>query len=199
MVVPALNTQGRGRQPSLYDRVFNDPSVNPPEVDIFRLNNSGKELDNPDLLIGEHLAEISVALGVGADDLGLLLAEELPDRKLNLANLTRLYQVWTLAKALRITVSDYLSLTSAHRPRPVRRSRRDRELRRANTAGPRIRIRSADAELFTAPPRDRAGGDDGRASRRTSRQTPRRTVSGSPPTTNLLPTRPAAGPRRISP
>ncbi len=105
-----LSTQTRDRQPSLYDRVFNEPTVNPPEVDIFRLNNARTQLANPNLSISEHVAQVSVALGVGADDLALLFAEELPDDLLNLANLTRVYKASTLAKALKITLRDYVVL-----------------------------------------------------------------------------------------
>ncbi len=90
--------------------VFNDPTVNPPEVDVFKLNNGRSELGNPNLSISGHMAAISVALGVGADDLALLLAVELPDDQLNRANLTRLYQASALAKALKMTVRDYVAL-----------------------------------------------------------------------------------------
>ncbi len=107
---PRLSTQARDRQPSLYDRVFNDPTVNPPEVDIFRLNNPRTELDNPNLPIGEHIAAVSVSLGVGAHDLTLLLAGELPNDRLNLANLSRLYKASTLSKALKIPIRDYVVL-----------------------------------------------------------------------------------------
>ena len=105
-----LDTQTRDGQPSLYDRVFNDPTVNPPELAVFRLNNTRTELSNPSLLIGDHAAVVHIALGVSASDLELLRAEELPDDRLNLANLTRLYKASTLAKALRITIRDYLAL-----------------------------------------------------------------------------------------
>jgi peptidoglycan hydrolase-like protein with peptidoglycan-binding domain len=105
-----LDTQPRDRQPSLYDRIFNDPTVNPPELDAFRLNNTRTELSNPNLLIGDHAAAVSVALGVSADDLAMLLAEDLPSDRLNLANLTRLYKATTLAKASRIGIRDYVAI-----------------------------------------------------------------------------------------
>ena len=107
---PVLSTQIHDRQPSLYDRVFNDPTVNPPEVDIFKLNKARTQLAKPNLSISENVAQVSVALGVGADDLALLIAEELPDDHLNLANLTRLYKASTLAKALKMTLPDYVLL-----------------------------------------------------------------------------------------
>ena len=50
-------------------------------------------------------------------------AEELPDDRLNLANLTRLYKAATLAKALKITLRDYVALRALDGHRPVRRSR----------------------------------------------------------------------------
>lgn len=107
---PRLDTRPRDRQPSLYDRVFNDPTVNPPEPEVFRLNNARTELSNPNLSLGGHAAAVQIALGVGADDLALLLAEDLPDDGLNLGNLTRLYKATTLAKALKIGIRDYVAL-----------------------------------------------------------------------------------------
>jgi peptidoglycan hydrolase-like protein with peptidoglycan-binding domain len=107
---PRLDTRPRDRQPSLYDRVFNDPTVNPPEPDVFRLNNARTELIETDLSLGDHAAAVSVALSVSPDDLAILLEEDLPNDRINLANLTRLYKATTLAKALKISIRDYVAL-----------------------------------------------------------------------------------------
>ncbi|MFN0088301.1 MAG: neuraminidase-like domain-containing protein [Blastocatellia bacterium] len=105
-----LATQARDGQPSLYDRIFNDPTVNPPEVDIFRLNVARNELTDTSRSIGDHAAAVQAALGVSPDDLAVLRAEELPDDRLNLANLTRLYKAATLARVLRISIRHYAAL-----------------------------------------------------------------------------------------
>ena len=123
MVDAQAQTQPRDREPSLYDRVFNEPTVNPPELDVFRLNNARTELSDPDLPISEHIAEISVALGVGADDLVLLLAEELPDDELNLANLTRLYKACDIGEGAEDHCPRLCRAPCSRGDRPVRRSR----------------------------------------------------------------------------
>jgi peptidoglycan hydrolase-like protein with peptidoglycan-binding domain len=96
-------------QPSLYDRIFNDPTVNPPVVDVFRLNPGRTELLNPNLLIADHVTVVSTALGVSSENLSLLLPG-LATNRLNLANLTSLYKTTTFARALKLQLSDLNTL-----------------------------------------------------------------------------------------
>ncbi len=107
--LPRLSTRVNGNQPSLYDRIFNDPTVNPPVVDIFRLNNARTELQTANLPIVDHVTAIGTALGASSDHL-LLLFPQLPTDRLNLANLTSLYQIVTLARALKTAIPDFVSL-----------------------------------------------------------------------------------------
>jgi peptidoglycan hydrolase-like protein with peptidoglycan-binding domain len=106
---PRLSTRANGRQPSLYDRIFNDPTVNPPVVDVFRLNAGRTELQTSNLPIADHVTAISTPLGVSSENLQLLFAE-LPNDRLNLANLTRLYKIVGLAKALKTPLPDFVAL-----------------------------------------------------------------------------------------
>jgi hypothetical protein len=114
-----LDTRGIGSQPSLYAEVFLDPSVNPPGLEIFRLNATNFELASVETaLVSANLAPIHAALGVSAADLGLL-RPELPDDRLSRANLTRLYRTTSLAKALRLTVAEFLTLRALTGIEPV--------------------------------------------------------------------------------
>lgn len=105
-----IDTQSRENKPSLYDRLFNDPTINPPSVEIFELNNARSELSNTGLHIGEHADAISRAVGIGFEDLNLVIhaVDELPNDDLNLTNLTRIYNVTTFTRALKISIQEYL-------------------------------------------------------------------------------------------
>lgn len=105
-----IDTQSRENQPSRYDRIFNDPTINPPIVEIFELNNNRSELSDTNLRISDHVDAISRAIGIHFEDLNLLMnaADELPNDDLNLANLTRIYNVVTFAWALKISTHEYL-------------------------------------------------------------------------------------------
>ena len=124
---PRLNTEANGNQPSLYDRVFNDPTVNPPIVDVFRLNPSRTALQNSNLPIADHVTVISTALGISAENL-VLLFTGLPTDRLNLINLTTLYKITTLAKALKISLRDFVSLRAISGVDPLMARRRRRVL-----------------------------------------------------------------------
>jgi len=106
---PRLSTQASGQQPSLYDRIFNDPTVNPPIVDVFRLNPARTELLNSNLPIADHVTVIATALGISGENL-LLLLDGLPSDRLNLSNLTLLFKTTTLVKALKLSLRDFVSL-----------------------------------------------------------------------------------------
>ncbi|HBZ29535.1 MAG TPA: hypothetical protein DEO56_02920, partial [Nitrosomonas nitrosa] len=105
-----IDTRNHDGQPSLYDRIFNDPSINPPTLEIFELNSARDELEENNLRISEHVDAVSRAIGINTDDLNLLVAEpdELPNDNLNLANLTRIYSVVTFTRAAKISIREYL-------------------------------------------------------------------------------------------
>jgi peptidoglycan hydrolase-like protein with peptidoglycan-binding domain len=104
-----LSTRAKGNQPSLYDRIFNDPTVNPPVVDVFRLNPARTELKVANLPIADHVAAIATALGASSEHLPLLFPA-LPNDRLNLTNLTLLYKTVTLARALKTQLPDFVAL-----------------------------------------------------------------------------------------
>ncbi len=108
-----LDTEGSGGQPSLYSQVFRDPTVHvAPDPAIFELNAASPpdELLTSDRFIQDHAAAVYGALGIDAADLDRLVAAELPDGRLNLTNLTRLYRAVTLARALGLSIGQFLSI-----------------------------------------------------------------------------------------
>lgn len=108
-----LDTRRKGEQPSYYEHVFRDPTVHiPPDLEIFILQpgNPPVELLNPDDAIGDHAAVVYGALGIDAADLSALRADELSDDNLNLVNLTRLYQAVSFAKALDLSMAEFLKM-----------------------------------------------------------------------------------------
>lgn len=114
-----MDTHGIGSELSLYDDVFLDPSANRPEADVFRLNEARSELLAANTaLISTHLPQIHAAFGISGAELDLLRAELSNDR-LNLQNLTRLHATASLARALRLTVADCLSLRALSSLQPT--------------------------------------------------------------------------------
>lgn len=103
---------------TLYERLFRNKGViNPPDAVFTQDPSQLKELENK---LSEHTTTIGAALGVSAADLDLLLSDPdvlsqvgLPpksksDDTLSLENLSTLYRHATLAKALRLSVRNYL-------------------------------------------------------------------------------------------
>ena len=105
-----IETRTSNGKPSLFERVFSDPTINPPAVDVLALNAAGSELAQPNAAIGEHAGVVSSALGISTGDLGRLIAGELEDDRLNLNNLSRLFRIATFARALGLDIGDYLVL-----------------------------------------------------------------------------------------
>lgn len=106
---------GQPRAASLYDQLFrNRASLNPPDPAF---------TDDPNNLIGTlsgRAAAITAALGITATDFGLLLADRdiipraagsttQPDDTLSLDTLSRLHRHTSLAKALHLTIREYLA------------------------------------------------------------------------------------------
>ena len=103
-----IETRASNGKASLFARVFSDPTINPPAVDVFALNEAGTELAQPDTPISEHAGVVSSALGISSADLGLLISGELGADLLNLNNLSRLFRATTFARALGLGIGDYL-------------------------------------------------------------------------------------------
>jgi hypothetical protein len=105
---------------SLYQRLFQNPAVLKPVDENFQLTANGKELmvvtpapvgpAPTDAKISDHTATILAALGLSAADLAALAATELTDGFLNLANLSKLYRVSLLAKGVKLSIQDTLTL-----------------------------------------------------------------------------------------
>ncbi len=64
----------------------------------------------PGATISDHSVTVLAALGLSAADLAALTATELADDFLNLANLSKLYRVSLLAKGLKLSIRDTLTL-----------------------------------------------------------------------------------------
>ncbi len=101
---------------SLYEQLFLNKAILNPIDDAFRLEklatNNGK--------LSEHVPAVVAALGISASDLSLLVSNDavhatlnlpqsdIQDDALNLANLSRLYRVASFAKALKLSIRDFL-------------------------------------------------------------------------------------------
>jgi hypothetical protein len=101
---------------SFYEQLFLNKTVTNPVDDAFTLDklasNSGK--------ISEHIPALLAALGISEADLSLLTRSEavlatlnlteseIKDDMLNLANLSQLYRIVSFAKALKLSIRDFL-------------------------------------------------------------------------------------------
>jgi len=106
---------------SLYDRLFLNKAVKNPVDQFFALNAARDELADTTQSITAHAATILAALRIGAAELSLLtdsavsqetlnLPSEISNDKLNLANLSQLHRLVSFARALKLSLSDVLSL-----------------------------------------------------------------------------------------
>lgn len=100
--------EGQPEVKSLYERLFRNKVVINPVDEAFTEDAnalSGK--------ISEHGPTLVAALGISAADLSLLTtgtAAVVTNDQLNLANLSHLYRVASLAKALKLSIHEYLSV-----------------------------------------------------------------------------------------
>lgn len=108
---------GKPSIPSLYDRLFQNKAVfsSPDDAQIFRLNEARNQLQEPLGDISQTIPAICAALEINAADLSVLttdLSELVEDEttadKLNLENLSYLFRVVSLSKALKLSIQDYL-------------------------------------------------------------------------------------------
>lgn len=98
---------------SLYDELFLNNAVLSPVDEAFQLNSTRSDLQNAGTaLVGEHKATILAALAVTEADLALILSDigKAEADSLTLALLSDLYRRASFAKALDVSVSDFLSV-----------------------------------------------------------------------------------------
>jgi hypothetical protein len=106
-----IDTSSSDDKPSFYERLFLDRSIASPADSIFVLNADGADLADTSGSMSDQGAAISAALGISAGHLDLLVQYELAGAAaLNLASLSALYRAVSLARALKLSISDFLSL-----------------------------------------------------------------------------------------
>ncbi|MGH8542927.1 MAG: neuraminidase-like domain-containing protein, partial [Gammaproteobacteria bacterium] len=106
----SIDTVRFGDQPSLYEKLFLGKVVSdPPDVD-FRLNSDGDELVDSTGLIEDHKPTILAVLEITDKELSLLVEQSLPDDALNLGNLSALYRSVSLARALKLSIDDFIRI-----------------------------------------------------------------------------------------
>ncbi|MEB8338473.1 Tc toxin subunit A-related protein [Streptomyces endophyticus] len=107
---------------SPYDLLFLNLTVVSPAPEALALNAARSELARPyrapdgtvanaDATITAHRAAVVLALGIGTGDLSRLLDAGVPD-ELGLANLSTLHRMTSLARALGLSVRDWLRVTA---------------------------------------------------------------------------------------
>jgi hypothetical protein len=100
--------QGQLEGASLYQQLFRNKRVIKPIDEAFK-----EDASTLSGRISDHLPTLVAALGISTADLSLLTtgtAAVIPDNNLNLANLSRLYRVSSLAKSLKLTIHEYQSI-----------------------------------------------------------------------------------------
>jgi hypothetical protein len=110
--------QGKPPSPSLYDELFQNKAVfsSPDDVQLFRLNDARDQLQETGN-ISQTIPALCAALGISAAVLSLLTAglpelveDETTADQLNLENLSYLFRVVSLSKALKLSVQDFLTV-----------------------------------------------------------------------------------------
>ena len=103
--------EGASESLSLYSELFqNKIALDEDRLELFRLNPAGTELLNENEDLKDHLPSLAAVLLAATEDI-LEIARRLPP-KLTLQNLSRLYRTVSLAKALKLSIREYLSLRS---------------------------------------------------------------------------------------
>ncbi len=99
-------------QPSFYDTLFLNKTIgNNEELQAFALNEARNELANPNQRLDEVKAFILAALNLrNAEELDLILEKRLLINSLTLGNLSKIYRVVSLARVLKLSIRDLLSL-----------------------------------------------------------------------------------------
>ena len=107
---PIDTTKYEDEDVSLYDQLFLNKSVMNPVEEAFLLAASRDELADTSRSIWAYVPPILAALRIEHDELTRMVEEELVDASLNLANLSHLVRIVTLAEALRLSIIDLLKL-----------------------------------------------------------------------------------------
>ena len=108
--VPQLPHQPPYR--SRYEILFQPGSPGNTQYEAFKLNAARTELSNTSIALSEQLPAISGVLRISQPDLVLMIRGTLSDTnpKVNRANLSTLYRHASLARALGLTIEDYMTL-----------------------------------------------------------------------------------------
>ncbi len=104
---------------SLYERLFLNPAITNPLDKVFGLNASGTELADTSHFLEDaaHQTTLLGGLGIAAADLTLLLttlplASSGGQHTLNMANLSELFRAVSMARALGLSTSDFVTLAA---------------------------------------------------------------------------------------
>ncbi len=100
------------REKSLYEKLFLNKSVENPGAEIFQLNDAKTELRDTTAKISNHIEQIAGALESNIADLKRLLAERAVPDQLSLINLSHLYRIVSLSRALKLKVKDFWAVKS---------------------------------------------------------------------------------------
>jgi hypothetical protein len=116
-VVVAHTAAGQPDIPSPYDRLFRSPLQAQPVDPAFALRADRSALALAGVSISDKAEVIAAALSARQDDIRALAGTEVPD-EITLPGLAALHRAVTLARALRITVAEYLTLRRLTRVDP---------------------------------------------------------------------------------
>lgn len=106
-----MDTRSDEDTPSLYETLFLNKAITNPVDDAFTLNAAGDDVADTNETIDAHAPTVLGALSIGADDLALLVGRVLDgDNGLDLPNLSALYRTVTLARALKLSLEEFLTL-----------------------------------------------------------------------------------------
>lgn len=102
--------QGESLVPSLYDQVYQNTITlsDPADRAIFKLDAAGLALATPDQQLQNHLVPLCAVLGLGVKDLQFLLTT-FNESKMTLETLSQLYRSVTLARALKLSIKEFIS------------------------------------------------------------------------------------------
>ena len=101
--------EGQPQIPAAHDLLFQNRTVLKEADPDFALKSDRTDLVNTSDKITNHTATVIAALGISTTDLTLLIEEGIPDT-LGLANLSQLYRAVSLAKALKLSIRDFLTV-----------------------------------------------------------------------------------------
>jgi len=103
-----FNDEADERSP--YETLFLNKAVLNPVDPAFELSTSLDDLADTSKSIPEHSVTVQAGLGISSTDLDTLVASVLTNDDLNLTNLSLLYRHVMLAKAMRLSIKELLSL-----------------------------------------------------------------------------------------